>query len=268
MLNETFARLAGTGLSVYLRTPVSMELASLEQTPYEEYIRDLRQSAFVLTSLSPLSGQAIFEVEFEILFTLIDRLLGGPGKHFERNVLTDIEKPLVQQVLNRIFAAFRTSWEGIVTLNPIVEHIETNRQFVQITPPNDIVIVILFEVKIGEVRGAMSVCVPYLVLKPIAAKLTTQKWFVSGNRRQNENHYKALVHQVNSTSIECTVELGKTKMKTRDFLSLRKGDLIRLNQSTQGFLTLLIGGVPKFLGKPALDDKKLVFHISHPISET
>src|SRR5947209_8591622 len=58
MLHETFARLAGSGLSAYLRTPITMDLISIEQVPYEEYLRSISQSVFTVMSMPPLSGQA------------------------------------------------------------------------------------------------------------------------------------------------------------------------------------------------------------------
>ncbi len=56
---------------------------------------------------------------------------------------------------------------------------ETSPQFVQIVPGNDTVVLVLFEVRIGEFQGAMSLCIPYLLIKPILSKLNTQRWFVS-----------------------------------------------------------------------------------------
>src|SRR5450432_1078623 len=44
MLHETFARLAGSSLSGFLRAPVNIDLISLEQVPYEEYLRSINHS--------------------------------------------------------------------------------------------------------------------------------------------------------------------------------------------------------------------------------
>ena len=87
MLHETFARLAASNMSAYLRAPVTVDLISLEQVPYEEYLRSISQSVFTIMSLPPLTGQAVLEVEFGLVFTMIDRMLGGPGKAINRTVL-------------------------------------------------------------------------------------------------------------------------------------------------------------------------------------
>lgn len=267
MLHETFARLAGSSLSAYLRAPVSIELISLEQVPYEEYLRSINNSVFTIMSLPPLTGQAVLEVEFGLVFTMVDRMLGGPGKTIGRTVLTDIERPLVRQIIERVFQALKASWEGIVIVNPGIEGMETSSQFVQIAPPNDIVVTILFEVKVGGQRSAMSLCIPYLVLKPIAGKLSAQKWFASGNRKHSPVSRRSLTYQINRSQVQCSIRLGKTRMSVQDFLALKPGDLVRLDQRTAEELTMLVGNVPKFLGKPALQGKNLVFSIVDPVTE-
>lgn len=111
---------------------------------------------------------------------MVDRMLGGPGGAISRSVLTDVERPLVRQLVERLFAGLKSAWEGVVVADPTIEGMETSAQFVQIAPPNDIVVTILFEVRIGDQRGAMSLCIPYLLLKPITTKLSAQKWFATG----------------------------------------------------------------------------------------
>lgn len=265
MVHETFARLAGTNLSAYLRSQVNIELISLEQIPYEEYLRGINRSVFVISSMPPLSGQAVFEMEFEVVLTMIDRLLGGPGKPILRTVLTDIEQPLVRQIADRLFTTFRNSWESVVMLNPGIEGIESSAQFVQIAPPNDIVLTILFEVKIGEVRGAMSICIPYLLLKPISSKLTAQKWFVSGSKKQSTLHRALISKHVLQSKVDCIIYLGKTRLSIQDFLNLQKGDVLDLHHRSHQPLPFTISDNPKFEGRPALSGKKLAFHITERI---
>ncbi|MCS7066378.1 MAG: hypothetical protein NZL85_08925, partial [Fimbriimonadales bacterium] len=148
MIFETFARLCATNLATYLRVPVHIELISLEQIPYEDYLRSLRQSAFIIFSAPPLSGESVLEMEFSLVFTLLDRLLGGPGRPVERATFTDIERPLVLALGERMMLAFKSAWESILQVDPHIEGMETSAQFVQIAPPSDIVIAALMEARV------------------------------------------------------------------------------------------------------------------------
>jgi flagellar motor switch protein FliM len=166
-----------------------------------------------------------------------------------------------------MFASLKSAWEGVVIVNPGIEGMETSAQFVQIAPPSDIVVTILFEVKVGTQRGAMSLCIPYLVLKPITTKLSAQKWFASGSRRQSPAHKRLLSYQVSQSKVECTVRLGQVAVSINDFLKLRAGDVLKLDQKTEQDLTFLVSNVPKYGGKPALQGKKLVFSVNSSIEE-
>lgn len=267
MLHETFARQAASSLSASLRSPVGIEMISLEQVPYDEYLRGIGNSVFCITSLPPLNGQAVVEMEFSLVFTMIDRMLGGPGRPVSRNNLTDIERPLLRQLLERLFSSLKQAWEGVVVVNPSIDGIETSSQFVAVAPPNDIVLVILFEVKTGETRHAMSLCVPYLVIKPITAKLSAQKWFATSGRKNSPNARRLLSEQVCGTTVDCTVILGRAQLDFRRFGELRPGDILRLDQRTDSDLTMLVGEVPKYAGRPLLTGKRIVFSVTEPLAQ-
>jgi flagellar motor switch protein FliM len=261
MLHETFARLAGTGLSAMLRSPVSIDMISLEQVPYEEYLRSINNSVFTVMSMPPLAGQAVVEMEFQLIFTMVDRLLGGPGRGINRTVLTDIEKPLVRQMIERMFSSLKAAWEGISVINPGIETMETSSQFVQIAPPSDIVVTILFEVKIGNSRGAMSICIPYLVLKPVTARLSAQKWFVNNNKKDRGSARRILAAQVSGAKVDCTIKLGRSRINVKDFLQLNAGDVLRLEQRHEDPLVMEVAKTPKYQVKPALEGSRLMFHV-------
>ncbi len=267
MLHDTFARAAGSALSAQTRSQINIEMISMEQIPYDEYLRSISASVFGIVSLPPLNGQIVVEMETGLMFALVDKMLGGPGRPMDRNVLTDIEKPLVRSILDRILGALKQSWEGVVVVSPSIDGLETSSQFVSVAPPNDIVLVILFEVKIGEIRTAMSICIPYLVLKPITVKLSAQKWFASSGRRQSPAVRRLMTSQVSSTEVIGQVLLGKTVVPFEEFLNVKVGDVIRLDQMTEKDLTFMIMNVPKFKGRPMMNGKRYVFSITEPIQQ-
>ena len=67
-------------------------------------------------------------------------------------------------------------WENIIEMNPRIEQIETNPQFVQIVGPNEMVVLVTFEVKIGNIEGMMNICLPAPMIDPIINKLSAQYW--------------------------------------------------------------------------------------------
>ncbi|MDW8320257.1 MAG: flagellar motor switch protein FliM [Armatimonadota bacterium] len=262
MLHETFARLFSSTLSAYLRAPVHIDLISVEQIPYDEYIRAITSSLINIFSMQPLSGQALLEIEFDVIISMIDRLLGGPGTVVKRSqpALTDIERPLVENVVDRALSALRTAWEGIVSFTPIREGMETSAQFVQIVPPNDIVVSILFEIRVGETHGAMSLCIPYLLLKPVLSKLSAQRWF-SGSKRAPSQHAVLIAQQIQQTRVPLVAVLGSTRLTLRQILDLKEGDVILLTRRTNEPIDIMVGNKVKFRARPGLRGKHVVVQI-------
>ena len=268
MLHETFARLASTSLSGFLRTSVSIELKALEQIPFEEYLKPLNRSAFNIVSIWPLSGEAAMEMEFDLVFMMIDKLLGGTGKSVKRSILTEIEQPLMQHIVERILATLKTSWEAVMVVIPALEGLETNTQFVQIAPPNDIVVGIFFEVRVGEMYGGMSLCIPHMLLRPITPKLSAQKWFAaSTSKKQTAASRKSISSHILDSEVECAVQLGTGAITFSDFKQLTVGDVIRLDQKVDQDIRMLVGGQTKYHGRAALDGGRMAFSINEKINQ-
>lgn len=266
MLHETFARLLSSSLSAFLRVSTHVDLVSVEQIPYDEYMRSLTNSIITVFNMAPLAGQAILEMEFSVVLSMIDRLLGGPGNMTKSStVLTDIEKQLTFSIIEKAFRDLKTAWEGVAQFTPRRERMETQSQFIQIVPPNDTVVSILFEVKVGEVRGALSLCIPYLLLKPITSKLSAQRWFPTNANNGKGVHAIALAQRLKSTKVTCICRLGTTEITVRELLELRPGDTLTLERKALEEVDLLIGGHAKFSGKPGTSGRKVAMHINRMV---
>ena len=72
------------------------------------------------------------------------------------------------------------AWGSIGQFDFQLGEMESNPQLVQIVPPNEVVVVIGFEVRMGERTGTMKLCLPYNVIEPEIENLSAQNWFVTG----------------------------------------------------------------------------------------
>ena len=187
MMHETFARLTTTALSAKLRSMVQVHVTSVDQLTYEEFIRSIpNPTTLALINMDP-KGSAILEIDPAITFTVIDRLFGGLGVPFKVNrELTDIEMAVIEGIVVHILANLREAWSTVIDLRPRLGNIETNPQFAQIVPPNEMVMLITLETKIGESEGMMNLCIPYITIEPIIQKLSAQYWFSSIRRGESE----------------------------------------------------------------------------------
>ncbi len=276
MLHENFAGYFMSSLAGYLRTQVEVDLMSVEQVPYDEYMKTISASLLNILNVDTLSGQAIFEIDFGILFSMIDRLLGGKGAAGKVvRDLTDIEKMLSSNIVEMGLADLKAAWETVLPLDFGVASMETSSQFVQIVPGNDTIVLVLFEIRIGEFQGAMSLCIPYLLLKPILGKLSTQRWFVS-DRKKAASHSEQLAQRLNTTAVPCVARLGRTSLCVADLASLEVGQVLpmqvcpasgdpRAPKDKLGTVDLMIGGHVKFRGRTGLRGRTLAVQIEQVV---
>lgn len=269
MLHENFARLLNTYLSAQLRAMVQVSVASVDQLTYEEFIHSLpNPSVISVLEMSPLEGNAILEINPNIVFAIIDRLFGGSGQVAAKpRPLTDIEENIVRRVLGKTLESLAEAWKQVIPLKPVMEVIETNPQFSQIVPPNDMVVLITLQAKVGQAEGFINLCIPYLVIEPIMSKLSTTYWVAGNTRGSASEHIKSLQRRVEKIRVPIITELGKTTVSLQELLDLRKGDVLHLDTKITEDMQIIIGSHKKFLCKPGTMGSKLAVQITSVVRE-
>ena len=99
-----------------------------------------------------------------------------------RRPLTEIELRLVSRITNLFLEQLHDAWENVLDLKLSVEQVESNPQLVQIVPPNEVVVLISFELTLGDIRGMMNFCIPFNSIERIGNKLSSNSWITYGKR--------------------------------------------------------------------------------------
>lgn len=270
MMHETFARQTTTTLSAQLRTLAHVHVATVEQLTYEEFIRSIpTPTTLAVINMDPLPGSAVLEIDPAITFSIIDRLFGGKGQSIKiQRELTDIESSVMEGIIVKILANMREAWNLVIDLRPRLGTIETTPQFAQIVPPNDIVILVTLEVKVGDEEGMMNFCLPYVTVEPVVSKLSTQYWFTSVRRNSTTQHMAILKDKLSNVEVDLVAEIGSLDVTVRDVLSLGVGDVIRIPRVQVGDpFTLSVGNKKKFYCQPGVLGKKMAVQILNKIEE-
>ena len=178
MIHESFSRSLTTTLSTMVRSMVSVEVVAVDQLAYDEFIHSLVQPTVIgILEMYPLSGNAIFELNSHLTFTIIDRLLGGKGEPIRKpRDLTDIERTVVERVMMKMLEHLEESWSTVVDIRFRFETMESNPFFVQVCPASDMVLLVTMKIQVGEIQGIMNFCIPYFVIEPLIDKLSSQQW--------------------------------------------------------------------------------------------
>lgn len=269
MLHEIFSRGFTASVAAYLRTVAEVKVISVTQQPFREYTMSLpRPDCIWVLKMEPLEGSILWEISPELVLTLIDRILGGPGKAPSApRELTDIEQSVVEKVIHRALDNLREAWHKVGQFDPKLSGYETTAQFVQVVAPNEIAAVIEFEMKINEITGKMSMCIPYVVIEPIVGNLSAQKWFTVGKKESTQETVHNLTRVMKDAVIPMVVEAGSSQVTVGDVLNLKVGDVVRLGTSPHGEIEILIENLVKLKGRPGVSSKKKAIQITQVIRE-
>jgi flagellar motor switch protein FliM len=252
-LHEGFGRNFGAALSALLRAIVEVKLTSVDQLTYSEFVFSLENpTCFNLLRAAPLEGNLILDINPSILYPIIDRLLGGGRENvpLARRPLTEIELRLVTRITNLFLQEMKKAWENVVQLDLTVEKVESNPQLVQIVPPNEVVVLISFELAIGELRGMMNLCIPFNSIERISSKLSSNSWVTFGRRHPSEESKRQISRTLQGSTVELCVHLAETRISTGDMIGLRVGDIITTEKDIHTPISVSVEGVEKFRARP------------------
>jgi flagellar motor switch protein FliM len=252
-LHEGFSRNFGAALSALLRGIVEVKLTSVDQLTYSEFVFSLENpTCFNLLRAAPLDGNLILDINPSILYPIIDRLLGGGRESgtVARRPLTEIELRLVARITSLFLQELQKAWLNVIELEFSVERVESNPQLVQFVPPNEVVVLISFELMLGETRGIMNLCIPYNSLERVSGKLSSNSWSSYGRRQASSETIKEVSENLRHSVAELVVHLAETKITTGDMLSLRVGDIITTEKDIHSPIAVCLEGLTKFRAHP------------------
>jgi flagellar motor switch protein FliM len=269
-LHESFSRELGAALSGMLRAIVEVKLVSVDQLTYNEFVFSLENpTCFNLLFSEGLEGHFILDLNPTIIFPIVDRLLGGgktKGTSIPNRPLTEIELHLVSRITSQTIQALEHAWSNICELRLRVQQVESNPQLVQIVPPNEVIVLISFELGMGEIRGIMNLCIPYNTIEPLAGKLSSDSWSAYQKKGVDPRQKLNLDTGVKRATVELVVHLARGKLTVRDLAQLEVGDVILTETGCREGAQVLVEGCPLFRAYPGLLKGHKAIRMGSPIT--
>jgi len=247
-IHDKMVRNLASDISSLMRSIVEIHLHSVDQMTYGEFLMSLPSpTSFNVFSLKPLDGKGVIELNPSIVFPMIDRLLGGPGLPFENTrEFTDIELNLLDQILRAITQNMKEAWAPIMEMYPIIEAKESSPNVVQIVAQNEIVVMIVMEIVIGQTSGMMNICYPVITIESLLPKLASRDLMLSetSSRKSRNKELKALL---GGAKIDLEAVLGYAYLNMHEILNLEVGDIIKLDRPADDTVVVKVDGREKFI---------------------
>lgn len=246
MAMENFARQWGTLMSSRLAALATVTLDEITLSPYADYIDSLPTSTTAVTlQVEPQRSTALLQVPTNLTMTLVDCLLGGPAVDLDMpfRELTTIEWKLVGELLDYACGDLSYALASVVTTKFSVQDVKYNPGFIQLTQPNEQVIVARFDVRVGPVSGPVTLM---LMADPLMIALRSRDEQAGRTVEEQREHDEAVAlltdGMVNVPLDVATSFRGRT-VRATEITALAVGDVVPLNHPKDRPLDVVVGGV-------------------------
>ncbi len=255
-LHENMSRLLSSYLSGILRVFSDVSVMQVEEQRYYEYNNALPDTALIgLVDLKPGNinlpdSTIMLDMSNNLSFFLIDRLLGGPGGNTAPNRdFTDIELAIMRDIYLKVSEFLVESWKDHLEVSGGLSSIETNPRLIQVYAPEDIVVITVLSVKLREMEGTLSICVPAMGLEvyfgEFVSKYTRISYKMSNERLENLRR-DLIGDALDDSSLKIKAVFDETTIDVADALRLRPNDIIPLSKPLNGIVRLEVDSATWF----------------------
>lgn len=255
-LHENMGRLLSSYFSGILRVFCDITVLQVEEQRYYEYNNALPDLALIgLVDLKPTNmnlpdATLMLDMSDNLAFFLIDRLLGGPGNNATlTRDFTDIELAIMKEIYLKINDFMVESWRDHLDVTGELSSIETNPRLIQVYAPEDIVVITVLSVKLRDMEGTLSVCIPAMSLESYLGEFTSKYTKIShkmSNERLDSVRRELIQDFLYGSDLTVKAIFDKTSMEVVDALRLRPNDIIPLNKPMNGIVRIDVDGEPWF----------------------
>jgi flagellar motor switch protein FliM len=262
LMHENFARSLASSLSAYLRAYASVNLVSVEQLSFMEFTQCLPSpTCMVSLGMKPYDGNAVLEINPSLVFPILEMLLGGGAKVTTKisREITEIEQSILESLFRIILNDLRVAWQGVSGMQFSIESHETEPQLLQVLAPNEAVVAVSIEVRIGENAGMMNIAIPSIIVKMLRQKFD-QQWSVRRAEASEDEHTRIL-RLLKPAQMNMDTRLQGQTMRVEDLLKLKEGNVLAFDYPLDRSLDLLINGKVKFKGQVVTTGRKRAFTI-------
>jgi flagellar motor switch protein FliM len=267
MRQEQFVRALAARLAMLLRVEFVVQLAKLQIVGYQKFIEALpNPTNITLFKTDPLKGTGLLVIPPRLGLSLVDRLLGGPGRVSEGNRdSSEIEIALIDQVSLLLLGEWCNHWPEMRELRPSIVGHENNSRFLQTAAPDAAMLVLTLEAGFGEQTDPIQLVLSYAAVEPLVRLLCP-----AGLAESDVMAAPGAKVKWNAEFDEVTVPVAAAwqglQLSAGDLTRLKRGDVLLLDPRCAAQVQLRFSHLPKFLGRPGLRAGKWAVELTAPVA--
>ena len=267
---EEFAQTLTSRLSSFLRVEVIVKIGEIQITLFQRLTASWTDTCHLgLFKTEPLRGISVLHVPMPLAMSLVDRMMGGPGKAPENTdaEMSEIEKALLEQLTQIVLEEWCANWASVKELKPAPLGSETSGSFLQTASPQTNMLTLGLRVVIGELEQPVTLAVPYPAIEPLIRQLTGENELTAAAAPTPAPVPSAVKWNptLDEVRIPVVAEWHGMELSARQILHLQLGDVLPIDADRAAKVVLRMADLPKFHGRLGVVADKWAVELGQPI---
>ena len=242
-MHEGFARNVSHSLDLFLGSPIEVKLEAIEQVGSRDFVNSLAAGSYLVPyTLMPVQSRVIAKFDTELLFPLLDLLLGGTGDPMEEaRELTEIDEELIRSVTELIGVQLERTWKACgvnvmpsASLKPALVG--------ALFASEERVVSLHFEITIATTTAGMRLVLPMAFCNALVRSSHSE-----GARLGSAT---STVLPLRERLLDCTMllsaELPDLEISVGELIQMQTGSVLNLRSTVETPVQLGVRGYPLF----------------------
>ena len=250
---DTFAQNYSISLTNQLQRTFNISRISIDCAIFHEFMTAQKNAGAIgVLSLEPLKQGALFIMDQQLSFTLIEIMLGASSEleplKLDRK-LTTIELNILKSVITKACDDLSKTLKPLITIKSSLIKVESNSRLVSITDPDAEVVVGRFKIQIGSFLGELKILFPVATLEPLKERLRD----LLSVRTSNFSEWsERIIEEILEMETSLVAQSGTLTLPLSKVLFFKKGDIIPIDYDPNSPLKVLVEDNLKFFAKPGI----------------
>lgn len=266
-IHDKFRFLLEKWLCVQVHTGVKVEVVAPQSCTLGEFVTSTANPSYIqIFSFEGIIGDMYCVMEPSFVHSIVDIVLGGSGRLLKSpEEITLIEANIIQNYGPQILGFLREAWNEIMNIPAVkIEATMTNPLTAASAESPEPVLfadfVFTMDVK-DEVTSERKLRIAYSQSAEHTLTAGTVTYRVSRFHPMAGRFRGRTEKILQSVELPVFVQLGKTILSIREIVELEAGDVVKFNTKVSDELVCYVGDKKKWLGKPGVCGKMLLYKI-------
>lgn len=238
---RTFSNDANGIFSDLLQTDCTFKFVGLEQTPFSRLKRQFQYPVCCAKiTVNSLEEPALLILNGSVAYAAVDRMLGGKGHlPFHAQSFSNLERAILRKLTGSLLKQLELKFHPYAKVKFSIDEISAEAAEISGVAPYCPYLSATYAVSVDNLKGDLLLAIP----TPLLAELPE-------NSIQDNPYVQCL--DVDNLQFELKARLGSLSILPDEFAQLQVGDVLKLEQSVETGIDIIIENQPSLRASPGL----------------